>query len=85
MAAAPTSGGQANGLVMPVDSEGNTMTAEKVLNRALEIYVEGMGKPAPKDLNELVQAKVLQTIPPAPAGRKWVFDPKQGKIVLASQ
>lgn len=61
------------------------MTAERIMNRALEIYVEGMGKPVPEDLNELVKAKVLKSIPPAPAGRKWVFDPKQGKIIPASQ
>lgn len=75
----------ANGLVQAIDAEGNSMTAEKIMNRALEIYVEGMGKPVPKDFNELVQAKVLQSIPPAPTGQKWVFDPKQGKIIASSQ
>lgn len=74
--------GQINGLVSTtVDKDGQPTTAEKVMNRALEIYVEGMGKPLPKDLNELVQAKVLQSIPPAPNGKNWVIDTKQGKIV----
>ncbi|MBI3192075.1 MAG: hypothetical protein HYZ36_05360 [Pedosphaera parvula] len=76
--------GGTNGLVLLVDQNGKAQTAEQLLNRALEIYCENMGRPHPKDLNELVQAKVLQSIPAAPQGKKWVFDPKQGKIVPAS-
>lgn len=76
---------QANGLVPLVDKQGQPLAAEKLMNWALEIYVENMGNAPPTDMNELVRAKVLQSIPAPPPGKKWAFDPKQGKIVLAGQ
>lgn len=75
----------ANGLVRTVDEQGQLLSAEKIIYKAIEIYVEGLGKPYPKDLNELVQAKVLQAMPPAPAGQKWALDNKQSKVVLVAQ
>lgn len=80
-----SSGGQANGLVAAVDSDGKVLPGEAMIQKAIEIYVEGLGKSWPKDLNELVQAKVLRAIPPAPPGKKWALDGKQYKVLLTNQ
>ncbi len=40
-------------------------------------------KQAPvKDLNELVAAKVIKTLPTAPAGKRYAVDATSGKVVL---
>lgn len=80
-----SSSGQANGLVAAVDSDGQVLPGEAMIQKAIEIYVEGLGKSWPKDLNELVQAKVLRAIPPAPPGKKWALDGKQYKVLLTNQ
>ncbi len=38
--------------------------------------------PALTDLQQLVAYKVIRAVPPAPAGRKFIYDPKDGKVKL---
>ena len=39
----------------------------------------------PKDLNELVQAKLISRIPEAPPGKKLAYDPATGKVSMVAQ
>jgi|GEM_PF-1374659 hypothetical protein len=37
-------------------------------------------KRTPKDINEMMSLGVITSIPPAPAGKKWVIDQQTGKV-----
>ncbi len=39
----------------------------------------------PASLEELVSKGFLKSIPPAPAGKKWVYDAEKLNVVLAVQ
>lgn len=71
-----------NGVVLTRDEEGKVLTGEQILYKAIEIYVEGRGKPWPSDPNELVREGVLKSLPAAPAGKRWVVDNKKFKVLL---
>ncbi len=64
----------------------------ELLDRAIQAYEalrnrtddgDGPKWPVINDLNMLVQYKVLRALPPAPAGQKFVMDPKTKKVSLA--
>jgi len=64
-------------LAKELDAKGITSDQEEqnraALNMALRAWL--MMKPdAPKDLNELVAAKLISRVPPPPPGKKWVAD-----------
>lgn len=63
----------------------------ELLDRAIQAYEtlrnrtddgDGPKWPVIKDLDMLVQYKVLRALPPAPAGQKFFMDPKTKKISL---
>jgi hypothetical protein len=54
------------------------------ITRAIQSFAINNERP-PKDLNELVRAKLLPSIPAAPAGKKFVYDPSHMSIKLVNQ
>lgn len=54
------------------------------LNQAIQLFNVDKGR-NPKDLNELVQAKFIPQIPPAPIGSKIVYDAESGKVSVVKQ
>lgn len=53
----------------------------RVLNEALTFW-QASGRPFPKDLNELVAAKLLKRLPEPPPGKKFVLEPAKNQVVL---
>lgn len=43
------------------------------------------GWPVLKDLNQLVQVGMLKQLPTPPAGKKYAYDEKTGKVVVLIQ
>lgn len=90
--ASPTSGttntsSSGNPLTAPVDYLGAVskakQSADKTLStvgidQAIKMFSAETGR-MPKDLNELVPSH-LSTIPPAPTGMKYSYDPKTGVV-----
>jgi hypothetical protein len=87
------------GLPMTDDS-GKVLDTLGGLQRAVEYYTrvlvprvpvdeeeEKRFKPVPplKDLQQLVEYKVIRAVPAAPAGKKYVYDPISGKVKLENQ
>jgi hypothetical protein len=56
----------------------------RVLNQLLDGYIMSRNT-VPADLEELVKAKMLSRIPPAPPGKKFAIDRKTNRVVLADQ
>ena len=56
----------------------------RVLNQLLDGYIMSRNT-VPADLEDLVKAKMLSRIPPAPAGKKFAIDRKTNRVVLADQ
>ena len=54
------------------------------LDRAIQMFQVENGR-NPKDLNELVEQKVIPRIPDAPYGTKLVYDPASGRVSLVKQ
>ncbi len=54
------------------------------LNRCLELWTFQRNTP-PKDLNELVTAGYLKTLPTPPAGKKFALDPVKMKAQLVAE
>jgi hypothetical protein len=54
------------------------------LDKAIQMFNVNEGR-FPKDLNELVQAKLIAHIPDAPVGKKIVYDPATGKVSIVPQ
>jgi hypothetical protein len=54
------------------------------LDKAIELFNVNEGR-FPKDLNELVQAKLIAHVPDAPTGKKIVYDPTTGKVSVVPQ
>ena len=76
-----------NPLTAPVDYLGAVSKAKKTadktvatvgIDQAIKMYSAEMGT-MPKNLNELVPS-YLPSIPPAPAGMKYDYDPKTGVV-----
>jgi hypothetical protein len=53
----------------------------RVLNEALTFW-QASGRPFPKDLNELVAAKLLKRLPEPPPGKQFFLDRARNQIVL---
>jgi hypothetical protein len=54
------------------------------IDKAIQMFQVENGR-NPKDLNELVEQKVIPRIPDAPYGTKLVYDPGSGKVTLEKQ
>jgi hypothetical protein len=54
------------------------------LHQAIEMFNVDEGR-YPKDLNELVESKLINQIPDAPYGMKLDYDPNTGKISVVDQ
>ena len=54
------------------------------LNQAIQLFNVDKGR-NPTDLNELVSAKFIPEIPPAPAGSKLVYDANSGKVSVVKK
>ena len=74
------------------DDEGKPLTdAVQILQRAVEVYDDMRSddeeKPWPEltDLSLLTKYKILNRLPPAPQGKKFVFNPKTQQVTLAPQ
>ena len=74
------------------DDEGKPLTdAVQILQRAVEVYDDKRSddeeKPWPEltDLALLTNYKILNRLPAAPPGKKFVFNPKTKQVTLAQQ
>lgn len=79
-----TSGGKKdeyNGEVVTRDDDGNRLEGLAFLKKAMMLHVEGKGNPYPTRIEELVELGTLKSLPPAPAGQKWMIDPTTKQIV----
>ncbi len=56
----------------------------RVLNQLLDGFTMSNNR-VPADLEELVKAKLISRIPPAPAGKRFVIDRKTSRVILADQ
>jgi hypothetical protein len=54
------------------------------LNQALQMFNVQEGR-FPKDLNELVDSKLIGKVPAAPYGKKLVYDASAGKVSVVDQ
>lgn len=54
------------------------------LTQAISMFNVNEGR-FPKDLNELVAAKLISKIPDAPHGMKLAYDPATGKVSMAPE
>jgi hypothetical protein len=54
------------------------------LDKAIQMFNVNEGR-FPKDLNELLQSKLIGKIPDAPQGKKINYDPATGKVSLVPQ
>ena len=74
------------------DDDGKPLTdAVQILQRAVEVYDDQRSddeeKPWPEltDLSLLTKYKILNRLPPAPQGKKFVFNPKTKQVALVPQ
>ncbi len=56
----------------------------RVLNQLVGGYTMSNNR-LPADLEELVKAKLISRVPPAPPGKKFVIDRKSSSVILADQ
>lgn len=54
------------------------------LNKAIELFFVQEGR-FPKDLDEMVEKRLIAKIPPAPAGMKIVYDAKDGLVTVEKE
>lgn len=54
------------------------------LNKAIEMFYVQEGR-FPKDLDEVVEKKLIPEIPPAPAGMQIVYDAKAGMVRIEKE
>ncbi|MEY2428356.1 MAG: hypothetical protein QOJ40_1241 [Verrucomicrobiota bacterium] len=54
------------------------------LNQAVDMFNVDKGR-YPKDLNELVEAKVIPKLPATPYGTKLAYDPTTGKVSVVKE
>ncbi len=54
------------------------------LNKAIQMFNVENGR-YPKDLNELVEKKMIPAIPPAPRGMKLDYDAAAGKVKVVAE
>lgn len=68
----------------PGQSAAGPMDLKEDPNMAFGSFVMTKGR-MPTNLQEMVTAKFLRAVPPAPPGQKYVIDPKAGRVVLVAQ
>lgn len=66
----------------PALGPANDLTSDP--NLAFGSFVMARGR-MPTNVQELVSEKFLRAVPPAPPGKKYVVDPKAGRVVLVAQ
>lgn len=54
------------------------------LQKAIQLFNVNEGR-NPRDLNELVQSKLISKIPDAPAGMKIAYDPATGNVSMVPE
>ena len=54
------------------------------LDKAIELFYVQEGR-FPKDLEEMVENRLISKIPPAPAGMKIVYDAKAGRVMVEKE
>ncbi len=54
------------------------------IDKAIQLFNVNEGR-FPKDLDELVQSRLIGKIPDAPTGMKIAYDPATGKVSLVPQ
>ncbi len=64
-------------------ASGNPQLQLQVLDDLVQAWVMSKGS-LPKDLDELVKAKMLNSVPAAPPGRRFVIDARKGHVVLSN-
>lgn len=65
------------------DLDGNSPDAHlRALNAALGFWLAA-GRPFPKDVYELVAAKLIPRVPSPPPGKRFVLDPASNQVLLA--
>ena len=64
-------------------ASGNVQLQLQVLDDLVQSWVMSKGS-LPKELEELVQAKMLTSLPTPPPGKRFVIDPKRGHVVLGN-
>ncbi len=72
------------------DPDGKTISAMQHMDALVQAYERtragrdpGQELPPLTDINQLVTMRLVQRLPAAPAGQKFVFDAKTGKVALA--
>ena len=82
-----------NPLTAPVDYLGAVSKAQKTavkvldvssINKAIQEFNAGEGR-YPKDLNELVAEKYLVSVPKAPTGMRFEYNPATGQMRVVGQ
>src|SRR3954454_20934284 len=80
-----------NPLTAPVDYLGAVAKAKKfsektidttAVNQAIQLFYAQEDR-FPKDLNELVAKHYMPSIPPAPGGMQWSYNPRTGEVKVA--
>ena len=66
------------------DVQSDQATTLDTLTRAVRKYSAEQQR-VPGNLNELVGAGYLKTIPPAPPGKKFVISPKRVEVIVVNQ
>jgi len=88
-----TNASSGNPLTAPVDYLGAAAKAKNLadktvstvgINQAIQLYQAQEGQ-LPKTLNDLVAKQYLPSIPPAPAGMKYDYNPQTGAVKLVPQ
>ena len=88
-----TNASSGNPLTAPVDYLGAAAKAKRAadktvstvgINQAIQLYQAQEGQ-LPKTLNDLVAKQYLPSIPPAPAGMKYDYNPQTGAVKLVPQ
>ena len=74
----------ASATVKAVAPEEEKLDSEKVVLNAVQSFMISKERP-PKDIQELVQAGFLKSMPVAPPGKKIVFDPVKLTVRLENQ
>ena len=73
-----------DGTVVPGNEAEMAFSNTTVLTMGLQEFMAKNGR-APNDLNELVTAKLVQKIPPLPAGYKYTIDAKRKQVMAVKQ
>ena len=71
--------------LMRINDAGSSEEHAKMLTDALTTWEDWFGGKAPTSLQQLVEKKIVNRIPAAPQGKRFVIDPRKHAVVLQSQ